>query len=504
MRRLGIGVILIVAGISFTLISETVNENILSLAFAEDEKRDIHSFKIFTGDGPPPQKLGHSNDLYIDQESEFFDVYVKNEVWELVDNLQGPQGPQGSQGPKGEEGTKISSGNGDPNGVVFGNAGDFFVDTETGALWQLGDDFVWSIQGNLKGPKGDVGEEGPASLACWDLNENGIFDSETEDKDGDGIGTANDCQGPQGEKGEKGDPGSQGPQGDPGSQGNAGFNSVVLTTPLGIGDQNCQDGGIKIEIGLDSNNNNQLDIDEINPNLTQFICNGSQGPQGEQGPPGPAFLELPISHYRFEQNVLDSEGGNHGTVTGTENYVPGQKAFAFDFDGSTFITLANENKFDFEHNQPFSISVWVKPTEGMANNRNIIAKSNNLIAPASTQGYGLFYNTGVDGRFILRLVDSSDNFFQIISTGSKSTDTWWHIAVTYSGNSNQDGLKIYVNGILENTGANSAISNSILNNQNVVIGAESDGGGIFTGQIDDALIFNTELTDTQVAALAGS
>ena len=59
-------------------------------------------------------------------------------------------------------------------------------------------------------------------LDCWDLNGNGVFDVATEDKDGDGIPTADDCQGPQGETGATGTAGPQGTAGVDGEPGAAG------------------------------------------------------------------------------------------------------------------------------------------------------------------------------------------------------------------------------------------------------------------------------------------
>ena len=207
-------------------------------------------------------------------------------------------------------------------------------------------------------------------------------------------------------------------------------------------------------------------------------------------------------------NWVDSEGGNHGTVIGDEEYSPGQKAFAFDFDGFSFIKLSNENNFDFERTEPFSISVWVKPNTGIINNRQIIAKTNNLIGAADS-GYSLFYNQGglqgTNDRVMFFMADSSLNIFSIMSSfGSITMDDWNHVVITYSGNSNQNGLNVYINGVLNTSGTANPISLSILNDRTVTIGAESDGGRKFGGQIDDVRFYNIELTASQIAALSAT
>ena len=84
---------------------------------------------------------------------------------------------------------------------------------------------------------------------------------------------------------------------EPGADGLASLINVELEQPNG----NCEFGGIKVETGLDDNNNGMLDDpDEIDN--TSFICNGEpgeqgipgiQGPGGPQGPPGPQGPEGP-------------------------------------------------------------------------------------------------------------------------------------------------------------------------------------------------------------------
>lgn len=58
---------------------------------------------------------------------------------------------------------------------------------------------------------------------------------------------------------------------------NEGKNSLVdlITEPVGL---NCSSGGFKIISGIDQNNNNVLDQDEIQS--TEFICNGENGNNG--------------------------------------------------------------------------------------------------------------------------------------------------------------------------------------------------------------------------------
>lgn len=82
------------------------------------------------------------------------------------------------------------------------------------------------------GPRGPTGPTGPTSLvtgatgatgyACWDRNQNGVFDVATEDTDGDGQASSRDCIGPRGVNGVNGINGVNGNNGAMGSAGAAG------------------------------------------------------------------------------------------------------------------------------------------------------------------------------------------------------------------------------------------------------------------------------------------
>lgn len=78
------------------------------------------------------------------------------------------------------------------------------------------------------------------------------------------------AQGAQGIKGDKGDTGLQGIKGDTGSNG---LNTLLLLTTEASG-ANCVYGGVKVQVGLDSNSNAILDVGEINQTQTKFVCNG--------------------------------------------------------------------------------------------------------------------------------------------------------------------------------------------------------------------------------------
>ena len=70
---------------------------------------------------------------------------------------------------------------------------------------------------------------------------------------------------------EDGADGTNGRDGTDGTDGTNGLNSLI-TTLIEQPGENCANGGYKIEVGLDDNNNGQLDASEVD--ATEFLCNG--------------------------------------------------------------------------------------------------------------------------------------------------------------------------------------------------------------------------------------
>ncbi len=139
---------------------------------------------------------------------------------------------------------------------------------------------LWLAQGNtgtqqdfLSSLQGATGPQGPSGLVGLTGPQGPI-----------GLTGATGPQGPIGITGPSGATGPQGPiglTGPTGAAGTNGKNTVVKTTTEAVG-ANCATGGVKIEYGLDANNNGVLDAGEINSALTKYVCNGAQGTPGSQ------------------------------------------------------------------------------------------------------------------------------------------------------------------------------------------------------------------------------
>ena len=68
--------------------------------------------------------------------------------------------------------------------------------------------------------------------------------------------------------------GDHGEQGPPGGDGNDGKNALATTTPEPAG-ANCEFGGVRVQVGIDTNADGTLDAAEVTS--TSYICDGNSG-----------------------------------------------------------------------------------------------------------------------------------------------------------------------------------------------------------------------------------
>jgi hypothetical protein len=151
--------------------------------------------------------------------------------------------------------------------------------------------------------------------------------------------------------------------------------------------------------------------------------------------------------------------------------------------------LDGGNNLSFERNNPFSISIWLKPTTlGIA---GFISKVN----PSLSRGYNLVYAGGLL-RFVIG--NAAGNLIRV-SFGSLSTGTWQQVVVTYDGSSSAAGLKLYVNGVERTpTVLNNNLTATTVNTNNLQIGASNGGFNFYNGLADEFIATNTALTALQV------
>jgi hypothetical protein len=129
------------------------------------------------------------------------------------------------------------------------------------------------------GPTGATGPQGPQGARGQDGTSCNVLDNGNGSKtivceDGSTATVSDGVPGAPGTPGPAGPPGAPGATGATGATGAAGHNSLVSLTPEPPG-VHCASGGVRIETGLDGNDNGVLDPGEVDAAQTQYVCNGS-------------------------------------------------------------------------------------------------------------------------------------------------------------------------------------------------------------------------------------
>lgn len=199
-----------------------------------------------------------------------------------------------------------------------------------------------------------------------------------------------------------------------------------------------------------------------------------------------------MAWYPFIGNANDMSGnGNNGTVNGatltSDRF--GNVNSAYNFNGTnTYISVPNVAS---QGNAARTIVCWVNsnylgPQGAISTGSAATCQAFNLVTSYQN-------NIGIPG---LMGYDVSCDYFP--STGTSATNgVWKFLSITYDMNSN---IKIYVNGILDNSGN---LGHNTTGQENF-IGRSNDlilYPNYWNGKIDDIRFYNRALTQSEITAL---
>jgi hypothetical protein len=184
-----------------------------------------------------------------------------------------------------------------------------------------------------------------------------------------------------------------------------------------------------------------------------------------------------------------SGNGNNGTLTNGPTFDSGNNG-SIVFDGiNDYVDTTN---IQFERTNLFTLSAWVKSSN--VNNNQIINNEN-----TSYRGYQLAINGNNQVFFMLRNTVSS-NFIGARTELSLAANQWYNTTATYDGSSNANGIKIYVNGIIQNVAIlGNNLSQTTISNVTTYIGIRRPSTpGPFNGKISQVSVYNRALSAEEV------
>jgi hypothetical protein len=164
------------------------------------------------------------------------------------------------------------------------------------------------------------------------------------------------------------------------------------------------------------------------------------------------------------------------------------------FDGvDEDITLGDN--YTFGPATAFSWSLWVKAQN--------VSVARRFISKATSDGLVYGYNFGHDASGNLFGQMRAAGFLTTATfTSAITAGTWYHLCFTFSGNSNINGLKAYINGTLA-THPSSGSLGAWTVTEPLKVGSRN-GSLYFSGNINNVSVWNKALTSTEVTELYNS
>lgn len=243
--------------------------------------------------------------------------------------------------------------------------------------------------------------------------------------------------------------------------------------------------------------NYDLEINETNDNIFSDDLEDS-------GISIPPYAEWKMNEGSGD-NLNDTSGNNrNGTLTNMDLglvWTDGITGSGLSTDGiDDYINCSQIG--DFLTTNTFSLSMWVKTGTDTMSDYWLMGKQ---VAAANQRGYGLYSGSSYNNKLRFTLRNSALN--EIVVEGSTSglnNSCWQHIVVTYAGDSDWKGVKIYVNGTAETM---TMITNTLMGGtiQNIadfqIIGRRGTNNLLDVTGLDECAIYPVVLTPSQVEEL---
>jgi hypothetical protein len=206
-----------------------------------------------------------------------------------------------------------------------------------------------------------------------------------------------------------------------------------------------------------------------------------------------------VACYPFSGNAKDYSGNKHdGKVNGATLTTDRSENTdsAYNFDGDDFVQFDSPVQAE----PPFSVSLWFNYAALPSNSSYLIA---NGAESRNSQGFYVFIDA--TGALRFGIGQESLNFkMSVVTSNPISLNQWHHVTGTWDGTTDAENLKLYLDGQLaevEVTPGNTFFGPP----RNLMIGIPSNGDSDYSGkgQIDDVIIYNRVLSDSEVKQLAG-
>jgi hypothetical protein len=208
-------------------------------------------------------------------------------------------------------------------------------------------------------------------------------------------------------------------------------------------------------------------------------------------PTEPAATNL-LVHYLFDGNVTDATGAHPGTVTGAPTYIAGRVGQAIKLDGARDY-VESQGTYNLAS---YTVALWFR-VDGGTGQRDLVSIYDEL------GGHGILLEIGDPAtvRFLHRAPVSTTGpaTESIYSTSTHGDGTWYHVAAVKSATT----ASLYINGELAASAANATVFDKALAHLSVGVLRVDSLGRYLPGAVDDLYLYGRDLSQAEIASLAG-
>jgi len=229
----------------------------------------------------------------------------------------------------------------------------------------------------------------------------------------------------------------------------------------------------------------------VNPDASQSFTITVQESQSGNCPPGI------ISYWKLDETsgsvYSDYIGANSATSTDIPTPVAGRVNGAQQFNGSSDgITAPGITAYDFSTGTSFTFEAWIKHVTGSYISEEIIVERK---SSSGALAINLKFNSTAVS-FSVR--NTATEIYDVTGTTNLYDNNWHHVVGVRDANTNQ--LKIYVDGVLENTVSATYTAGFASPTTEINMGwRSSTSAGFFDGIIDEVAIYDAALDAVSIS-----
>ena len=213
----------------------------------------------------------------------------------------------------------------------------------------------------------------------------------------------------------------------------------------------------------------------------------------QSSPPG-LVAYFPLEETSGSTVANEIAADNCGAIAGKLSSAEGRLGRALEFDGTTHVAAGDVGAF--EGDQAFSSSVWIYPT-----GRDVSTVLSKMDEANAFRGYDVILEGNkVSAHFVHHWPDRG---FNVVTKNPIKLDAWHHLAVTYDGSREAKGVRIYVDGQIQELDilTNHKLDGSLLTDKSFHIGTRGTSAP-FQGRIDEVRLYAKALTPEEVTQLS--